>query len=169
MYVLTEGTTLIKYPCTAQELKALHPNVSFPARPSEVVLASFGLQRVQPMPLPSYDATTHKVVEGSPVLTEGAWVQQWSVVALTEAELAARIPTSVSPRQARLALLGAGLLPLVQTALEALPEPMKSAALIEWEYATTIDRGSNLVTALGGSLGLTEAQLDGLFIAAATL
>lgn len=79
------------------------------------------------------------------------------------------IPTSVTPRQARLALLGAGLLPLVQTALEALDEPMKSAALIEWEYATTIDRGSNLVTALGGSLGLTEAQLDGLFITAATL
>jgi hypothetical protein len=38
-------------------------------------------------------------------------------------------------RQARLALLGAGLLPQVETALNSLDEPYKSAALIEWEYA----------------------------------
>jgi hypothetical protein len=39
-------------------------------------------------------------------------------------------------RQARLALLGAGKLTAITAAMNALPEPTKSAALITWEYST---------------------------------
>ena len=46
-------------------------------------------------------------------------------------------------RQARLALLQAGLLDQVETALASIPdEVQRKAAQIEWEYATTVDRGS---------------------------
>jgi hypothetical protein len=68
-------------------------------------------------------------------------------------------------RQARLALLGAGMLSTVDEAVAGMTE----AARIEWEYAATVERNSQLVVALSPLLGLTEAQLDGLFIQAATL
>jgi hypothetical protein len=41
------------------------------------------------------------------------------------------------------------------------------AAKIAWEYATVWYRDSAFITSLGPSLGLTEAQIDDLFIAAA--
>lgn len=80
----------------------------------------------------------------------------------------ARIP-AITPRQARLALLSAGLLDTVQQAFAGLPEPQRTAAQIEWEYSVSIDRASPLVAQFGPILGLTEAQIDDLFIAAAQL
>lgn len=79
------------------------------------------------------------------------------------------VPSSITPRQARLALLGAGLLDTVQSAFAQLPDPQRTAASIEWEYATTIERTSPLVSQFGPILGLTEEQIDELFIAAAQL
>jgi hypothetical protein len=76
------------------------------------------------------------------------------------------VPAAVTMRQARLALLGAGLLPAVETAIDAMTEPTKSAARIEWEYSNELQRGNALVAALGPALGLTGAQIDQLFIAA---
>lgn len=81
----------------------------------------------------------------------------------------ASIPQVVTMRQARLALLGAGLLPGVTTAINALPSPQKEAAQIEWEYAAVVQRSSGLVPAMGAALGMTETQLDDLFLLAATL
>ena len=78
----------------------------------------------------------------------------------------APIPTSVSMRQARLALLNAGLLSTITAAINTRGS---QEALIEWEFAATIDRGSNLVTQLAASLNLTEEQLDNLFYTASIL
>lgn len=80
-----------------------------------------------------------------------------------------QVPSEVTMRQARLALLGAGLLPSIYAAIAALPEPDKSAALIEWEYAGVVGRGSGLIPAMGAALGMTDAQIDTLFTQAATL
>lgn len=79
------------------------------------------------------------------------------------------VPQQVTMRQARLALLGAGLLAGVDAAINSLPEPDKSAAKIEWEYAAVVQRSSGLVPAMGAALGMTEAQLDALFVEAARL
>lgn len=76
------------------------------------------------------------------------------------------VPEIVSARQARLALLGAGLLARVEQALAALPGAEGEAARIEWEYATEIRRASPLINALAPILGLTGEQVDELFIAA---
>jgi hypothetical protein len=79
------------------------------------------------------------------------------------------IPPMVSMRQARLALLQAGRLADVDAAIAALPSPAKEAAQIEWEYAIEVKRDSQLVTQLAPALGLDDAALDALFIAAAAL
>lgn len=81
----------------------------------------------------------------------------------------AGIPTRVSMRQARLALLGAGKLADVDAAIDAMPEPQKSAARIEWEYAAEVRRDNAFVAGLAPALGMTDAQVDALFVAAATL
>ena len=72
-------------------------------------------------------------------------------------------------RQARLALHAAGKLAAVNAAISALPDPPKTAALIEWEYSNSVRRDSQFVAQLGPALGLDSAALDALFIAAAKL
>ena len=79
------------------------------------------------------------------------------------------VPAVVTMRQARLALLGAGLLAGVKAAINALPSKQKEAAKIEWEYATDVQRSSGLVLMMGAALGLDDAALDALFVAAAAL
>lgn len=73
--------------------------------------------------------------------------------------------TSVTPRQARLALLGAGLLDTVNSMIEGL----SPADRITWDYATTIERTDPLIASLGAALELTEEQIDALFTNAASL
>ena len=79
------------------------------------------------------------------------------------------VPTSVSMRQARLALLGAGLLSTVDATIAAMPEPAKTASLIEWEYSSEVWRHRPFVQSMGTALGLDDAQIDALFVTAATL
>lgn len=81
----------------------------------------------------------------------------------------AQAPDSVTMRQARLALLAADLLPAVESAIDALTEPGRSAARIEWDYAGRVERSSQLVAMIGAAVGLDDAQLDELFMTASTL
>jgi len=87
--------------------------------------------------------------------------------ALWNQELKARLPSVATPRQIRLALLDAGLLDSVSTAFDDLEEPLRSKVQIEWEYANEIEKNSPLIQKLYPKLGLTEDQLDDLFVAAA--
>ena len=78
--------------------------------------------------------------------------------------------TSVTMRQARLALLGIGLLDDVDAAIAAIPDPVqRKAAEIEWEYAQTVDRNSPFTQQMAAGLTLTAEQLDALFTQAAGL
>ena len=79
------------------------------------------------------------------------------------------VPDHITMRQARLVLLGIGKLAAVDAAINSLPEPHKSGAKITWEYSTEVQRKNGLVSQLGPSLGLTESQIDELFIAGAKL
>lgn len=90
-------------------------------------------------------------------------------LAQTADENAPLVPQSVTMRQARLALLGAGKLAAVDAAIDAMPEPQKSAARIEWEYAAEVRRDNDFVAGLAPALGMTDAQVDALFVAAAAL
>ena len=79
------------------------------------------------------------------------------------------VPSIVTMRQARLAMLDAGMLTSVSNALAAMTGPTGEAARIEWEYAAELRRDHPLVASLSAALGLSSAQLDGLFTAAAGL
>lgn len=79
------------------------------------------------------------------------------------------VPEVVTMRQARLALLGAGLLAQVNTAVTNMPGAEGDAARIEWEYAQEVRRDAPLVAALSAAFGWTSAQLDDLFTEGAKL
>jgi len=74
------------------------------------------------------------------------------------------IPQSISPRQARLKLLEAGLLDELEAIITT-----NRAWQIEWEYATEVKRDSPLIDAVASEAGLTSDQIDSLFIEAAKL
>lgn len=91
-------------------------------------------------------------------------VEPWTAEEIA-ADKKAKVPQSVTMRQARLALLSAGVLAQVSGAVAQAGE----AAQIEWEYAQTVDRSSHLIAQLTPALGFTEQQMDDLFTAAALL
>lgn len=82
---------------------------------------------------------------------------------------ASGVPAVVSMRQARLALLAAGMLDQVATAIAGMPGVGGQQARIEWEYAQEVRRGWPVVVAIGDALGLGDEQLDALFRAAALM
>jgi hypothetical protein len=69
------------------------------------------------------------------------------------------IPT-LTMRQARLALLSAGLLDEVEAAITT-PENR-----IWWDYSTVVERSHPLVNAVLTALGKTETEIDSMFIEA---
>lgn len=72
-------------------------------------------------------------------------------------------PSSVTMRQARLALLSNNLLDTVNSMLTT------SESKINWEYATEVYRNSTLVSEMQTALNLTDEQVDNLFIEASKL
>jgi hypothetical protein len=81
------------------------------------------------------------------------------------APVAPPVPQSVTPRQARLALLGSGLLDQVEAAIAT----GSRADKITWEFAAEVRRDYAMISNLGSALGLTDAQIDDLFRAADVL
>jgi len=79
------------------------------------------------------------------------------------------VPQTVTMRQARLALLGAGYLDAVEAAINGMPSPQKEAARIAWDFSSEVQRNFGLVASLGPALGLSSAQIDALFISASGL
>lgn len=77
----------------------------------------------------------------------------------------ARYNRSISPLQARLALIQVGLMPQVQTMIDGADILTKTA----WEFATEFKRSSPLLLSLAVGLGLSTTQLDELFDAAALI
>lgn len=78
-------------------------------------------------------------------------------------------PSSVTMRQARLALLSIGKLADVATAIAALPPEQRAVAEIEWEFASTVERESPLIALMAPALELTSEDLDDLFALGSTL
>ena len=75
------------------------------------------------------------------------------------------VPQQVTMRQARLALLSAGLLDDVEMVIAAAGR----AAQLEWEFAAVVDRSNPAVAAVQQQEALTDAQIDDLFREAAKL
>ena len=79
------------------------------------------------------------------------------------------VPASVTMRQARRVLRLHGLMDAVQPAIDSLPEPDRTDAQIDWDCSATVERHRGFVLVIAQALGITDEQLDALFIEAATL
>ena len=54
----------------------------------------------------------------------------------------------------------------IESAIDTLPEPSKTAALYIWKFGTTVERASQTVLLLQSVLQLTDEQVDDLFLQA---
>lgn len=80
------------------------------------------------------------------------------------------MPKCVSQRQLRTQLVLNGFdLNSVQLAINELSEPNKSIAQIAWDYAITFERDSPLLMCLATNLGLTQNEVDTIFLNASKL
>ncbi|MFQ0815391.1 hypothetical protein AVM02_02510 [Brucella anthropi] len=90
---------------------------------------------------------------------EGNIISPYVEPALTPEEKRERMP-NLTARQLRLGLLHLGKLDGVSIAISALPEPEKSQAQIEWDFASEFRRLHPLIVQLIPILGLTDEQVD---------
>jgi len=147
--------------------KTVFPDTSFPpSGPNEAFMQANGCLPVSASK--PFDEQTQKLAPCAPYI-ENSTVYTVEAVDLTEQELVDRaralIPQVVTMRQAKLALLHAGLLDAVNAAMEQAPR----AAQIEWEYAQEVSRGWPTLILMQSALSLTDEQIDGLFVAASAL
>lgn len=120
------------------------------------------------------DVSAPDIPEGmlSPNWNGSEWVEKepsdidWAIAAANARQSRVMV---VDMCQARLALLGAGMLATVDAAIAAMPGAEGAAARIQWEFRQTVRRDSQLVAQLAPVLGLSDEQLDALFTAAAGL
>lgn len=79
------------------------------------------------------------------------------------------VPQSLSNWWAKAAIELAGLTAAVEAAMQSLDEPACTVALSAWENGADLDRRGATVLALAAALGLTDAQVDTLFVTGGSL
>jgi len=149
---------------TDADIRRAHPEISFPPEITIEHVAGLGYVELEYDPQPSV-APGEQLQPGEIREDGGRYVQGWVVVPAPAPE----VPQSVTMRQCRIALLNAGLLDAVQSSIATMPGVEGERARIDWEYALDVLRDWPLINALGSQLGLTEQQIDDLFIAAAAV
>ena len=108
-------------------------------------------------------------IEDSNLSIEAGWhltSQGWS----EGPEYVEPVPESVTPRQVRLALLASGVTEeMINASIDAFEEPLKSQAIIAWEYSTVFFRSNPLIAFVQAALQWTDEQVDDLWISASKL
>ena len=114
MYVKTENNQVTKYPYGLSDLRADHPDTSFPDLVSVEILASYGVHAVVEI-TPDYDPVTQSVVASGCAFnqTTQEWEQVWEVRSKTAEEMKLgvineiqKLESLVTPRRIREAVLG---------------------------------------------------------------
>lgn len=148
-------------------LRAAYPEAGGLGSESERNALGLYLVREQP---PAYDPRTQTLTLDGVELVEGSYHARYTSAPLTPEQLRALVPLRVTRRQARQALLLAGLLDSVPAAIAAIPDPVhRGLAQIEWDDSLEFERHRPLLIQLGAALGLDSAALDQLFITAHAL
>lgn len=160
----------IIYPYSIAQLRKDNPQVSFPKEMPEERLAEWNVFPVKSSEIPEYDEETHTVEEGEPELVEGEWTQVWNVRELTEDELKARVPESISRRQAKQLLIQLGQIESIQNIINAVEDPIEKQLLQSWwDDSQTFERHHPTVIEMSSLLGWNEQDLDDMFIDASKL
>lgn len=99
--------------------------------------------------------------------------RRWVVVPYAEApepiQPAPLVPASITPRQGLIMLARAGLLASVRQALDLMDGQAGEEARIDFDHASEWRRDWPLLLAMAAQRGLTDTQVDQMFIEAATI
>ena len=156
-YLIVTNETII-YPANTSDLKNTYPNTSFPINLNLSEYEDWGVREVLPTIPDSVEGKAAKPT--TPINIDGLWHQQW----ILEDIQPSSVPTKVTMRQARLALLQAGLLDQIEGALASIEDPIeKKTSEITWEYSIEVERTNPLVIRLTSIFGLSEEQVDNMF------
>jgi hypothetical protein len=126
---------------------------------------------------PPFDPETQECVQNGWAITESTASQTWQVLdkpqpgAPVVLAMPPSVPESVSLRQFRMALRRVGLFESVK-ALETNPSiPAETQRDINdfIEYSNTIERRHPLIVVFAPVLGVTQEQIDAVFVLASTL
>ena len=79
----------INYPYTIKELREAYPNVSLPAQLSDEALSDWGMYSVTSTQIPN--DYTKNITEGTPVLTDGVYYQNWIQTDASQSEIDYRL------------------------------------------------------------------------------
>lgn len=132
-----------------------------------------GIYTGQALDLTPYDPFPVMSTEiAPPSLNDGEYARflgdSWEVIT----ELPAKpkhVPQSVAMSSFQLILDEIGEYDNAVALIDSLPMPDKRKAQILWKSANTVERANPFVASLGAAMGKTEAEIDDIFIQAATL
>jgi len=93
------------------------------------------------------------------------WTEGLSVAEINSLK-GVQLPTSITMRQTKLALLSKGLLDVVENAITNMND---KAAEIEWQNSSVVERNNLLVNNMCSALGMSNEEIDEFFIFANTL
>lgn len=79
----------INYPYSIPQLREAYPNVSLPAELTDSVLIDWDVHVVTPTPMPN--DYTKNITEGTPVLTDGVYYQNWIQTDASQSEIDYRL------------------------------------------------------------------------------
>jgi hypothetical protein len=88
MYLRIINNT-INYPYSLQKLREDNPRTSFPSEMTESLMNEFNIYEVRQTPMPN--DYTKNVVEGTPILVDGVYYQNWEQTNASDSEINGRI------------------------------------------------------------------------------
>ena len=132
---------------TIQEIRQENPNMSIP---DGTDCSSLGFEFLEEVEKPKQEG--FYAIEVAPINNK----QTWELVAIPK-----EVPQEINPLQSKLQLLELGLLDDVEAMVSA-----DRKVQLYWEYASVIERDNEILLMMATSLGMTEEQLDDLFIKA---
>ena len=132
---------------TIEEIRQENPNMSIP---DGTDCSSLGFEFLEEVEKPKQEG--FYAIEVAPINNK----QTWELVAIPK-----EVPQEITPLQSKLQLLEIGLLDEVEALVTA-----DRKVQLYWEYASVIERDNEILLMMATSLGMTEEQLDDLFIKA---
>ena len=132
---------------TIYEIRQENPNMSIP---DGTDCSSLGFEFLEEVEKPKQEG--FYAIEVAPINNK----QTWKLV-----EIPKEVPQEITPLQSKLQLLEIGLLDEVEALVTA-----DRKVQLYWEYASVIERDNEILLMMATSLGMTEEQLDDLFIKA---
>ena len=130
-----------------EEIRQENPNMSIP---DGTDCSSLGFEFLEEVEKPKQEG--FYAIEVAPINNK----QTWKLV-----EIPKEVPQEITPLQSKLQLLEFGLLDEVEALVTA-----DRKVQLYWEYASVIERDNEILLMMATSLGMTEEQLDDLFIKA---